>query len=155
MSDNNTHKINYSELISRAFKARMGAYAPYSNFYVGAAILDIHGTITTGANIENSSYGATICAERSAVAAAVSAYKDSGHHPKGGILRAIAIVGGIRAEQADLSGYAYPCGICRQVLSELAAGDMQIIVARSIDDYKVFKMRDLLPNAFTDENLKT
>ncbi|NMB30036.1 MAG: cytidine deaminase [Clostridiales bacterium] len=145
--------MNYSELASLALKARAFAYAPYSEFYVGAALLDIHGRITTGVNIENSSFGATICAERSAVARAISTFDALAKNIDDGIFRAIAIAGGTRAQEEILTEFAYPCGICRQVLSEFATEDMQVIVVKSKDEFKVFKLHELIPYAFTKESL--
>lgn len=153
MISDDTHAINYEELASLALKARAGAYAPYSQYYVGAAILDIYGRISTGVNIENSSYGATICAERSAIARAISTFDDYDVNVDGGVFRAIAIAGGAKPEREVLSGYAYPCGICRQVLSEFAAADMKVIIVKSESEFKVYDLNELIPYAFTDENL--
>ena len=101
------------ELIAEAFKAMENAYAPYSKYHVGAAVLTTDGTVFWGANIENASYGATNCAERSAVFAAYSRgyRKDT--------IEALAIV-------SDGERIAAPCGICRQVLSELLKADTPI-----------------------------
>ncbi|WP_330428275.1 cytidine deaminase [Coprococcus sp. OM06-25] len=93
--------------------------------------------VFTGCNIENSSYGATICAERAAVCNAVSSgYKD---------FKAIAIVGGLNS--TGINGITYPCGICRQVLSEFSA-DMYVIAARSEDDYDMRRLSEFLPASF-------
>lgn len=140
------------ELIRAAVKARNMAYARYSGFKVGAALLagcsDTGGgddkyfdiqeyRVFTGCNIENSSYGATICAERAAVCNAVSSgYKD---------FKAIAIVGGLNS--TGINGITYPCGICRQVLSEFSA-DMYVIAARSEDDYDMRRLSEFLPASF-------
>lgn len=136
-----------SLLIEEAFKARKMAYAPYSKYYVGAALVVPSGRIYTGCNVENASYGLTICAERNAIFSAVN---DGQRH-----IDAIAIVGG-PIDTLDLSeipdhiSYAYPCGACRQVLSEFPpeTGDIDVIVARSVDDYKLFKLSELLPSGF-------
>ncbi len=152
MNSINSNKINYNELASLALKARESAYAPYSGFYVGAAILDIYGRITTGVNVENSSYGATICAERSAVARAISTFDDYGGNIEDGIFLAIAIAGGAKTQEEVLSEFAFPCGICRQVLSEFAAEDMRIIVVKSKDEFKVYKLHELIPYAFTKDS---
>jgi len=98
-------------LIDRATHARENAYAPYSHFKVGAAVLCDNGDIFTGANVENASYGLTICAERAAIFAAIAA----GCHK----IVAIAIA-------ADV--IAYPCGACRQVLAEFADADATIVM---------------------------
>ena len=93
--------------------------------------------VFTGCNIENSSYGATICAERAAVCNAVSSgYKD---------FKAIAIVGGLNS--TGINGITYPCGICRQVLSEFSA-DMYVIAAHSEDDYDMRRLSEFLPASF-------
>lgn len=133
-------------LIKAAFTARKGSYAPYSNYNVGAALLCKDGTVITGANIENASYGATVCAERCAVFKAVSSgYSD---------FEAIAIAGGRSDETDTVSDYAFPCGICRQVLREFAdPGSFTVIVARSETDHKEYKLSELLPESFGPDNL--
>ena len=133
-----------NRLIDSALEARKNAYAPYSGYYVGAALLCSGGDIATGCNVENASYGATNCAERTAVFKAVSEGKQR--------FTAIAIAGGKDREQA--SDYAYPCGVCRQVLREFCVPeDMIVIVCRSRDDYKEMRLAELLPNSFGPENL--
>ncbi|MDE6529400.1 MAG: cytidine deaminase [Lachnospiraceae bacterium] len=126
------------ELIRAAMEARKKAYAPYSDFMVGAALMTDSGKIYQGCNIENASYGATNCAERTAVFCAVS---------EGEIrFKAIAIIGGMRNKELT---YAFPCGICRQVLREFCEPDqMLVIVARSETDYKKMKLSELLPESF-------
>lgn len=126
------------QLIGKSMKARKYAYAPYSGYKVGAAVYTGNGSIYSGCNIENATYGATNCAERTAIFKAVSEGEQ--------LIRAIAITGG--PEAADKLEYAYPCGICRQVISEFADGDTVIIVAVSEDDYRVYKVEELLPEAF-------
>lgn len=135
--------MNRETLIRAALDARKTAYAPYSHYRVGAALLTQEGEIITGCNIENASYGATNCAERTAVFRAVSEGKRR--------FAAIAIAGGTEEEP---SGYAYPCGICRQVLSEFVAEDFTMIVARSISDYREYRLRDLLPFSFGGESIE-
>ncbi|MBQ8194488.1 MAG: cytidine deaminase [Oscillospiraceae bacterium] len=133
-----------NRLIDSALEARKNAYAPYSGYYVGAALLCSGGDIVTGCNVENASYGATNCAERTAVFKAVSEGKQR--------FTAIAIAGGKEREQA--SDYAYPCGVCRQVLREFCVPeDMIVIVCRSRDDYKQMTLAELLPCSFGPENL--
>lgn len=133
-----------NRLIDSALEARKNAYAPYSGYYVGAALLCSGGDIVTGCNVENASYGATNCAERTAVFKAVSEGKQR--------FTAIAIAGGKEREQA--SDYAYPCGVCRQVMREFCVPeDMIVIVCRSRDDYKEMTLAELLPNSFGPENL--
>lgn len=131
------------ELIRSAVMARNMAYARYSGFKVGAALLAQPGRIFIGCNIENSSYGATICAERAAVCNAVSSgYSD---------FKAIAIVGGLGS--TGISGITYPCGICRQVLSEFSP-DMYVIAAKSEDDYDMRKLSEFLPASFDAGQMK-
>lgn len=136
--------ININELITAALEARKNSYCPYSKFAVGAALL-ADNKIFQGCNIENASYGATNCAERTAVFNAVSEgvrYID-----------AIAIVGG-KKDDFELD-YAYPCGVCRQVLREFCnPKEFIVIVAKSVDDYKKYTLEELLPESFGPENLK-
>jgi cytidine deaminase len=119
-------------LVAAARAARRRAYAPYSRFRVGAALLAADGTVYTGANVENASYGLTICAERAAVAQAVSA----------GARRFVAV-----AVAAPGPGVT-PCGACRQVLAEF--GDLAVIVAdaRRATAPHIFRLQELLPAAF-------
>ena len=131
------------KLIDEATKAREGAYAPYSNFKVGAALLLADGNIVTGCNIENASFGATNCAERTAIFKAVS----EGHKD----FKAIAIVGGKANE--PLSDYAYPCGICRQVMCEFCSDDFPIIVAINKDDYFIKPLDEMLPGLFRGDKV--
>ncbi len=146
-------------LIEQALTVAKSAYAPYSHYHVGAALLSETGQIFTGCNIENATYGATNCAERTAFFKAVS----EGHRA----FQMIAVVGGpaerIMAEEAvdakkasedsddcagQFSDYAYPCGICRQVMKEFCKEDFVILVAKSTEDYKRFTLGELLPHAF-------
>ncbi|HKM35030.1 MAG TPA: cytidine deaminase [Lachnospiraceae bacterium] len=131
------------QLIDMAVNARQNAYAPYSVFFVGAALLTVNGEIYTGCNIENASYGATNCAERTAFYKAVS----DGNRE----FSAIAIVGGRELE--EVSTYAFPCGICRQIMKEFCKEDFLILVAKNEDDYKEYKLVDLFPFGFGGDNL--
>lgn len=130
--------MEYKELIKEALKYRENAYVPYSAFKVGAAVLMDDGKIYGGCNVENASYGATNCAERTAIFRAVAEGNKN--------LKAIAIVG-------DMSTHTAPCGICRQVISEFANKDTDIILIKNEEDYKVKKLEDILPGAFTKEDL--
>lgn len=130
--------MDYKNLISVALKAREKAYVPYSNFKVGAAIITEDGSVYSGCNIENASYGATNCAERTAIFKAVS----EGHNK----IKALAVVG-------DTSTYTYPCGICRQVISEFAEENTPIILAKNEKDYLIKTLEDILPGAFTKRDL--
>ena len=112
------------------------AYAPYSHFHVGAALLCEDGTIFGGCNVENASYGAACCAERTAVFKAVS----EGHTR----FSAIAIAGG---HEGRISGVCTPCGICRQVLSEFCDPDMPVLLADR-DGYEKHTIGELLPYSF-------
>lgn len=131
-------EIDCKELILKAFQGRKNAYAPYSGFKVGAAVLTEDGNIYTGCNIENASYGATNCAERTAIFKAVS----EGHEN----VKAIAIVG-------EKNKYTYPCGICRQVMAEFALPDIKIILAKNEREYIVKTLDEILPGAFTKKDL--
>jgi cytidine deaminase len=125
------------ELLEKAKGARSRAYAPYSNFKVGAALLSRSGKVYTGANVENASYGLTICAERAAVIKAVNS----------GDKRFVKI-----AVVADKSPPVTPCGACRQVLSEFTQ-DMKIICANLRGEIERYNLKELLPEAF--EGLST
>ncbi len=136
--------IPIRELIRSAMEARKKAYAPYSEYMVGAAVLTNELRIYTGCNIENASYTPSVCAERTAVCKAVS----EGWRK----LKAIAVVGSPKGDV--ISQYAFPCGVCRQILREFADVDRFIvIVARSETDYKVYRLNELLPESFGPENL--
>ena len=133
------------ELISEALKARENSYCPYSNFAVGASLLTNDGKVYTGANIENSSFGATNCAERTVFFKAVSEGEKS--------FKAIAIAGGTKGESPRK--HCFPCGICRQVMAEFCDPyTFTIIVAVSESDYQKYKLKELLPNGFGAENLE-
>lgn len=127
------------ELIEQAMEATKRSYAPYSNYHVGAALLTAQGEIYTGCNIENASYGAANCAERTAIFKAVSEGRRQ--------FQAIAIVGRAKGT-SKFSDYAYPCGICRQVMQEFCEADFVILVARSAKDYKKYTLKELLPFGF-------
>jgi cytidine deaminase len=127
----------YSTLINEAIKARKKSYCPYSHFAVGASLLSADGTVFTGANIENSSYTPTVCAERVAFFEAIH----KGHRN----FSAIAIVGGKDGE--EISDFCPPCGVCRQVMSEFCDGDFEIILSDGKED-KVFTLDKLMPCRF-------
>jgi cytidine deaminase len=131
-------KKEYRELVKVAQRAKISAYSPFSKFRVGAALLTNDGTIFTGCNIENSSYGLTICAERVAIFKAISS----------GASKFVAI-----AVVSDDLGFTPPCGACRQVLLELA-GDIDFVMMNSKNRHKILKISSLLPFAFTEKNLK-
>lgn len=131
------------ELITEALKAREYSYSPYSGYAVGAALLTENGSIYTGCNIENVAYTPTICAERTAFFKAVS---------EGNLkFEKIAIVG---SPKGEVSQYAFPCGVCRQVMMEFCnPKEFQVIVAKSPEDYKVFYLEELLPEGFGPDNV--
>ena len=134
----------YTDLVKAALEARAMAYVPYSHYAVGAALLTEEGEIYQGGNIENASYGATNCAERTAIFKAVSEGRRS--------FRAIAIAGGMEGKEPV--DYAYPCGICRQVMQEFAGKGFRVLVARSVSDCREYLLEELLPCGFGGESIK-
>lgn len=124
--------MEYSKLIEAAGKARRNAYAPYSGFKVGAAVLGKDGSVYTGCNVENASYGLSVCAERIAVFKAVCAGTTG--------FEAIALV-------TETNEPAAPCGACRQVLAEFSP-ETVVIMANTRGDYKNITVKELLPHAF-------
>lgn len=125
----------FAELVTRGREARDRAYAPYSGFAVGAALRTKSGRVYSGSNVENASYGLTICAERVAIFNAVSAGERE--------FEALAVVN---------EELAPPCGACRQVLAEFGL-DTKVIIADLGDSREVHTVRDLLPIAFTPTSL--
>lgn len=125
-------------LIDAARQAREKAYAPYSNFAVGAALLDVDGKIYTGCNVENVSYGLSNCAERTAIFKSVSEGKNK--------FKAIAIY-------ADIENYCAPCGACRQVIAEFGPGII-VIQSNRHGEYIINTINELLPGGFTPDMLK-
>lgn len=123
---------NYNDLIEKALSIRAISYSPYSKFKVGAAVLTGSGKIFTGANIENASYSVTICAERVVFSKAISDGEME--------FKAIAI-----ATNKDM--YAYPCGTCRQFMSEFGK-DIDIILVKNANEHKLIKLEDIFPNGF-------
>ncbi len=134
-----------SDLIRAAITARENAYVPYSHYAVGAALEAADGSVYTGCNIENASYPATVCAERTAVFKAVS----EGHRS----ISRIAIAAAPEGESAPFREAAAPCGVCRQVLSEFMKPEGVILLARSETDYDVCTLGELLPRSFTAKDL--
>ncbi|MGQ9456353.1 MAG: cytidine deaminase [Armatimonadota bacterium] len=123
------------ELIKSAICARNMAYAPYSNFRVGAAVLGTSGKLYPGSNVENASYGLSICAERAAIFKAISEGERE--------IRAIAVC-------ADEKTFAYPCGACLQVMAEFQPKDMQMLVVLCTPSgkYHMHQLSELMPNPF-------
>ena len=129
--------MNDLELINLAIKAKQNAHVPYSNFKVGAALLSKSGKVYTGCNVECSSYGISLCAERTALVKAISEGEKE--------FDAIAVVGG----KEDALTYTTPCGACRQFLSDF--GDFRVIIAYEEDKEikaKIFTVKELLPESF-------
>lgn len=137
--------ISDRELIAQALLARKNAYAPYSHFAVGAALLAGSGRIYAGCNIENAAYSPTNCAERTAVFKAVSEGERR--------LLKLALVAGNESLDAPLPAIVSPCGVCRQVLTEFAAPEMVLLLAKSEDDYESHTLGELLPMGFSAKDL--
>ncbi len=127
--------MNSETLLEVAAKAAEKAYSPYSEYKVGAAVLCADGTVFTGCNIENSSYGLTVCAERTAVFSAIT----DGHRD----FVALAVV-------AIGEHMPYPCGACRQVLNEFCREELSVYIAKAdvLEDYEVISLAELLPHGF-------
>ena len=124
--------MKYRELYEKACDMLPGAYAPFSKFKVGAALLSKSGEVFTGVNVENSSFGATICAERTAFVKAISEGERE--------FEAIAVV--------SSEGEAWPCGICRQFMKEFCDDDFKIITGDDEDSLSVYTMDEILPEGF-------
>ena len=129
------------DLMRLAEAARERAYAPYSDFLVGAALLGKSGKVYLGCNVENAGYSATNCAERTAFFKAIS----DGERE----FQAIAIVGGKRGEKP---GFCAPCGICRQVMVEFCDGEFPVVLGTA-EKYEIHKLSSLLPLTFTPDSL--
>lgn len=129
--------LNGEELINIAESARKNAYAPYSDFCVGAAILTKSGRIYTGCNVENASYGATCCAERNAFGQAIADGERA--------FSKIAIVGALRDQKADTP--CMPCGICRQVMREFCDDGFEILISSKKGVLR-YTLKELLPSSF-------
>ena len=131
------------KLCALAKEAMTHAYVPYSGYQVGAALLCADGTVYQGCNIENASYSPTVCAERTAFFKAVY----DGHRD----FAAIAVCGG---KDGVITGAFPPCGVCRQVMREFCdPSKFQVVLARSLEDYKVFLLEELLPESFGPDTL--
>ncbi len=137
-------KEQIQALIRDAFAAKQFAYTPYSHFNVGAALLTPDGKVYTGCNIENAGYTATNCAERTALFKAVSEGERT--------FTAIAIVGSLQGQTNTL--VTGPCGVCRQALYEFGGPGLTVIMAKSVDDYIVTTLGELLPYGFGPANLE-
>ncbi len=137
MSD---RELSDDQLIALALEARKNAYAPYSKYNVGAAVITADGTVFTGANVENASYGLCICAERTAIAYAVS----QGHRE----LQCVAVV-------TQSSPPAAPCGLCRQTINEFSSKptELRILLANLVGEVREFRLGELLPHGFRGEDI--
>jgi len=127
--------MTYQELVNKAMHVKQNSYSPYSKFRVGAVLLADNNNLYTGVNIENASYGLTVCAERTAIFKAVSE----------GEKKFTALALNCDADNFD---YAFPCGACRQVMAEFLNESTDIIVSINTGEYKVYKLKELLPHAF-------
>ncbi len=137
-------KNQIAEMIDLAIRQMDFSYAPYSHFKVGAALLAQNGKLYTGCNIENAAYTPTNCAERTAFFKAVSEGVTA--------FSAICIVGG---KEGVLTRYASPCGVCLQVMMEFCNTDtFQIILATGEDKYRIYTLKELLPQGFGPGNLE-
>ena len=146
--------MDYSELAKTAIDTLKYSYTPYSGFNVAAALLTDEGRVYCGVNIENAAYTPTNCAERTAFFKAVS---EGERH-----FKAIAIAGCKRAyleskmyAKGQLEAYCPPCGVCRQVMREFCKpADFEVILVRGINDYRIMKLEELLPESFGPEALR-
>lgn len=129
--------MDQKQLMEYARGAKAKAYVPYSNFPVGAALLLNDGTVITGVNVENASFGATNCAERTAVFTAVAKGYQKGD------FKAIAVSG-------NTKGFLPPCSICRQVLAEFCLPNMPVYLTNEREEIIEIPLSELLPYAFTD-----
>lgn len=127
--------MKFEAILEAAALAAQKAYAPYSNYKVGAALLCADGTVFAGCNVENASYGLTNCAERTAVFTAIAAGRKD--------FVALAVV-------ADGDSMPYPCGACRQVLNEFCREELSVYIAKAsaLKEYEVICLAELLPHSF-------
>ncbi len=132
--------MDFKELCQKAIAAKESAYAPYSHFRVGAALLAENGSIYSGCNIENAAFTPSCCAERTAFVKAVS----EGQHS----FSAIAVSG-------DAEDYLFPCGVCRQVMVEFCDPEkFQVILVKPDGTYKSYLLKELMPGAFTPDEYR-
>ena len=145
MLDKETEK----KLIAKAFEMKEKAYCPYSKYHVGAGLLTKEGKIYGGHNIENSSYPATVCAERTAMFKAVSEGERN--------FVAMSVCGGAEGQKPNgllETDFAFPCGVCRQVLREFVKPkEFKVYVCATEDKYNVYSLEELLPHSFGPEFL--
>ncbi len=137
MSRDTLSESMIKELVEKALAVKNRAYAPYSKFHVGAALLADNGHIYAGCNVENASFGLTSCAERNAIFQAIADGVAN--------FKALAVV-------SDADDYCVPCGACRQVIVEFAK-DIPVIMANRQGAYKLSSIEELLPGAFSGESV--
>lgn len=128
----------WAKQVKAAKQAYTLAYAPYSKFHVGAAALTASGKVVNGCNVENASYGLTVCAERNCIANAVIQGEQN--------IKSIVVY----TEQVKLTP---PCGACRQVIAEFLPQEAEVMSINHLGDYQLWSVSELLPNAFTPKNL--
>jgi cytidine deaminase len=138
LSKNNINLSDWQPLIKEAKRASHNAYAPYSKFHVGAAAIDTENKIFTGCNVENASYGLTVCAERNCLSYTVNQQSSS--------ITALLVF----TKQEKITP---PCGACRQVIAEFLSQDALVASANHLDHLKVWTVAELLPDAFTPQLL--
>lgn len=131
-------KKDIKDLIKLAIENKKNSYSPYSNFRVSSVVLTKNGNIYKGVNIENAAYSVTLCAERSALSSAISAGDRE--------IDTIVITGD--------STMTYPCGVCRQFMAEFLDSDSKIVIANSINNYKIYGLDDILPYNFSKKDLE-
>lgn len=131
--------MEYKDLAEKAVEAKKRSIPKYSNFHVGAALLTDNAKVYLGGNIESASYSLTICAERTALFKALSEGERN--------FKAISIV-------SDAEDFTPPCGACRQVLQDFCGSELDVVLMNQNNDLKVFKLKDLLPFSFDEEQLK-
>lgn len=131
-------KKDIKELIKLAIENKKNSYSPYSNFRVSSLVLTKKGNIYKGVNIENAAYSVTLCAERSALSSAISAGDME--------IDTIVITGD--------STMTYPCGVCRQFMAEFLDSESKIVIANSIENYKIYGLEDILPYNFSKKDLE-
>jgi len=134
--------MTHRELALLAEEAMTHAYAPYSGFWVGAALLTKDGRVYQGCNIENAAYSVTNCAERTALFRAV--------YDGARAFEAIAVVGG---RNGEIQGTCAPCGVCRQALAEFCEPDLTVVLGTGEGNYETVTLAELLPHSFSSKNL--
>ena len=139
--------FDVKKLIENAIVSRSKAYAPYSKFKVGACVLTDDDKFYGGFNIECAAYSTSNCAERTAIFRAIY----DGHRN----FKAIAVVGAEENQTDHFSDFCPPCGVCRQILREFCnPGVFKVVLAKSLEDFKILKLEELLPLSFGPNNLK-